>query len=46
MFVTCGGSGCSITLGAKYGYAFFLLPDVAQTRDLVFVDHAASACPT
>ena len=38
VFVTCGGPGCSITSGPKYGFADFLLPDVAQTRDLVFVD--------
>jgi hypothetical protein len=38
VFVTCGGPGCSITAGPKYGFAFFLLPAVAQTRDLVFID--------
>lgn len=38
VFVTCGGPGCSITAGPKYGFAFFVLPELAQTRDLVFVD--------
>lgn len=38
VFVTCGGPGCSITSGPKYGFAFFVLPEIAQTRDLVFVD--------
>jgi pimeloyl-ACP methyl ester carboxylesterase len=38
VFVTCGGPGCSITSGPKYGFAFFALAETAQTRDLVFVD--------
>ncbi len=38
VFVTCGGPGCSITSGPKYGFAFFVLPQIAETRDLVFVD--------
>lgn len=38
VFVTCGGRGCSITAGPKYGFAFFVLPEVAETRDLIFVD--------
>lgn len=38
VFVTCGGPGCSITSGPKYGFAFFVLPEVAETRDLVFID--------
>jgi pimeloyl-ACP methyl ester carboxylesterase len=38
VFVTEGGLGFSVSLDAKYGYAFFLLADVAETRDLVFVD--------
>ena len=38
VFVTEGGPGFSVSLFAKYDYAFFLLEDVAQTRDLVFVD--------
>ncbi len=38
VFVTCGGPGCSATLFPKYGFSFFVLPEVAETRDLVFVD--------
>jgi pimeloyl-ACP methyl ester carboxylesterase len=38
VFVTCGGPGCSITAGPKYGFAFFVLPEIAESRDLVFVD--------
>ena len=38
VFVTCGGPGCSVTLFQKYDFSFFLLPSVAETRDLVFVD--------
>ena len=38
VLVTCGGPGCSATLGPKYGFSFFVLPDVAETKDLVFVD--------
>jgi pimeloyl-ACP methyl ester carboxylesterase len=38
VFITEGGPGFSVSLDAKYGYAFFLLPEVAETRDLVFVD--------
>lgn len=38
VFVTCGGPGCSITAEPKYGFALFVLPEIAQTRDLVFVD--------
>jgi pimeloyl-ACP methyl ester carboxylesterase len=38
VFVTCGGPGCSITAGPKYGFTFFVLPQIAETRDLVFVD--------
>jgi pimeloyl-ACP methyl ester carboxylesterase len=38
VFVTCGGPGCSITSGPKYGFAGFVFTEVAQTRDLVFVD--------
>jgi pimeloyl-ACP methyl ester carboxylesterase len=38
VFITCGGPGCSITADPKYGFAFFVLPEIAQTRDLVFVD--------
>ena len=38
VFVTCGGPGCSITLFPKYGFSFFVLPAIAETRDLVFVD--------
>lgn len=38
VFITCGGPGCAISAGLKYGYAFFVLPEVAQARDLVFVD--------
>jgi pimeloyl-ACP methyl ester carboxylesterase len=38
VFVTCGGPGCSATLFPKYGFSFFVLPQVAETRDLVFVD--------
>ena len=38
VFVTCGGPGCSATLGPKYGFSFFVLPEIAETRDLVYVD--------
>jgi pimeloyl-ACP methyl ester carboxylesterase len=38
VFVTCGGPGCSVTRFIKYGFAFFELPHVAETRDLVFID--------
>ena len=38
VFITEGGPGFSVSLDAKYGYAFFLLSEVAETRDLVFVD--------
>ena len=38
MFYTCGGPGCSATLVPKLGFSFFVLPEVAQTRDLVYVD--------
>jgi pimeloyl-ACP methyl ester carboxylesterase len=38
VLVTCGGPGCSITSGPKYGFSFFLLPEIAETHDLVFVD--------
>jgi pimeloyl-ACP methyl ester carboxylesterase len=38
VFVTCGGPGCSATLDPKYGFSFFVLPEIAKTRDLVFVD--------
>jgi pimeloyl-ACP methyl ester carboxylesterase len=38
VLVTCGGPGCSATLFPKYGFSFFLLPEIAETRDLVFVD--------
>ena len=37
VFITCGGPGCSITSGPKYGFSF-LLPEINQTRDLVYVD--------
>jgi pimeloyl-ACP methyl ester carboxylesterase len=38
VFVTCGGPGCSATLFPKYGFSHFVLPEVAESRDLVFVD--------
>jgi pimeloyl-ACP methyl ester carboxylesterase len=38
VFVTCGGPGCSATLDPKYGFSFFVLPEIAETRDLVYVD--------
>ena len=39
VFVTCGGPGCSATtVGLKYGFTFFVLPQIAETRDLVYVD--------
>jgi pimeloyl-ACP methyl ester carboxylesterase len=38
VFVTCGGPGCSITSGPELGFSGFVLPEVAQKRDLVFVD--------
>lgn len=38
VFVTCGGPGCSISSGPKYGFALFALAETAQTRDLVFMD--------
>ena len=38
VFVTCGGPGCSITTEPKYGFTFYVLPEIAQTRDLVYVD--------
>jgi pimeloyl-ACP methyl ester carboxylesterase len=38
VLITCGGPGCSATMGPNYGFSFFVLPEIAQTRDLVFVD--------
>jgi pimeloyl-ACP methyl ester carboxylesterase len=38
VFATCGGPGCAISGGLKYGFVDVVLPEVAQTRDLVFVD--------
>lgn len=39
VLVTGGGPGWSVTqAGDKYGVAFYLLADLAQTRDIVFVD--------
>ncbi len=58
VFVTCGGPGCSITyrfapgFGRGHANAFFVLPEVWQTRDLVFVDQRGVGqsdvidCPT
>ena len=38
VFATCGGPGCAISVGLKYGLAFQALAATAETRDLVFID--------